>query len=283
MEKELVYGFDIGIASTGSAVSDGKNIIYMGTHVFNEATEAKEPRLNRGARRNLARKKWRKDQLKDAFDDFGVLSRLEIDQDGYLCFTTDNDLISRPIDNTVYHLRKRALTGKVSKRELFLCLYSMLHARGHFLLETIKFSETETITFEDFKERFYDAIAEAIELSDSNKEIFEKTILSLIFKEKPVSKEIERLCKESKMVLEENELKLIIAICKYLRNYSVNKKDFGEILEEYKQDKFTVTVIKTSEADETPEILLNLADLHDMINVAQIMKKPWLSLWSSNW
>ena len=28
MEKELVYGFDIGIASTGSAVSDGKNIIY---------------------------------------------------------------------------------------------------------------------------------------------------------------------------------------------------------------------------------------------------------------
>ena len=86
----------------------------------------------------------------------------------------------------------------------------------------------------------------------TNKEIFEKTILSLIFKEKPVSKEIERLCKESKMVLEENELKLIIAICKYLRNYSVNKKDFGEILEEYKKDKFTVTVIKTSEADETP-------------------------------
>ena len=82
MEKELVYGFDIGIASTGSAVSDGKNIIYMGTHVFNEATEAKEPRLNRGARRNLARKKWRKDQLKDAFDDFCILAREEIKQKG---------------------------------------------------------------------------------------------------------------------------------------------------------------------------------------------------------
>ena len=54
--NNLTYAFDIGITSTGVAVSDGNHIKYMGSHVFNEAKEAKDPRKNRSARRKLAQK-----------------------------------------------------------------------------------------------------------------------------------------------------------------------------------------------------------------------------------
>lgn len=62
--KQLVFSFDIGIGSTGVAISDGNHLIYDGTHVFEQAAEAKDARLVRSARRNLARKKWRKQQIK---------------------------------------------------------------------------------------------------------------------------------------------------------------------------------------------------------------------------
>ena len=71
--NNLIYAFDIGITSTGVAVSDGNHIKYMGSHVFNEAKEAKDPRKNRSARRNQKRKNWRKRQLIDAFDDFKII------------------------------------------------------------------------------------------------------------------------------------------------------------------------------------------------------------------
>ena len=56
-ENNYIFGFDIGIGSTGVAViSDDGNLVYDGTHVFNTAEEASESRKNRGARRNLSRK-----------------------------------------------------------------------------------------------------------------------------------------------------------------------------------------------------------------------------------
>ncbi|MBR2686053.1 MAG: hypothetical protein IKE59_08430 [Erysipelotrichaceae bacterium] len=74
------FGFDIGITSIGSAVmsNDKNNLEYLGVRIFDQATEAKEARLHRSARRNVARKKWRKDQLKKAFIEFGVISKEEI-------------------------------------------------------------------------------------------------------------------------------------------------------------------------------------------------------------
>lgn len=82
-ENNYTFGFDIGIASTGVAVitDDGK-LVYDGTHGFNTAEEASESRKNRSARRNLSRKKWRKNQLLEAFDDFNVLSKQETSQKG---------------------------------------------------------------------------------------------------------------------------------------------------------------------------------------------------------
>lgn len=152
--NNLTVAFDIGKASTGVAVSDGYHIIYMGSHVFNEAKEAKDPRNNRSARRNKTRKNWRKGQLIDAFDDFNVISKAEIKQKGYLSFTAKGENFSRPIDKTIYHLRKRALESQVNKRELFLCLYHILHARGHFLLETVDFSKKNQLILMILKQHF---------------------------------------------------------------------------------------------------------------------------------
>ena len=53
------FGLDIGIGSVGSAVSDGDNILYMGTHVFNPANEAAAKiarKLEEGRRRVAAQK-----------------------------------------------------------------------------------------------------------------------------------------------------------------------------------------------------------------------------------
>ena len=81
MEDYLnTIGLDIGIGSCGSAVSDGQKLLYMGTHVFETAKEASGSRKNRSQRRTLARKKWRKKQMLQAFVDFGLLTEDQIDQ-----------------------------------------------------------------------------------------------------------------------------------------------------------------------------------------------------------
>lgn len=89
MTKKISIGMDLGIASVGSAVTENDNLVYMGTHVFDKAEEAKVSRVNRGQRRNVRRKTWRKEQLKDAFADFDIIPREDFNQKGYSCFTTN--------------------------------------------------------------------------------------------------------------------------------------------------------------------------------------------------
>ena len=76
-------------------------------------------------------------------------------------------------------LRKKGLFEQISKRELLLCLYNMLHARGHFLMETIDFANTNTISFDDFKEHFYTTVDEIIHISDNEKQNFENDMAIL--------------------------------------------------------------------------------------------------------
>ena len=69
-------GLDIGIGSIGSAlISDNNKVVYMGVRMFNPAQEASTSRIHRSQRRNLSRKRWRKEQLIDAFDDFGIVKK----------------------------------------------------------------------------------------------------------------------------------------------------------------------------------------------------------------
>lgn len=150
---ELYVGYDIGITSVGWALigKDGYkyNLIEDGSVLFDEAVEASEARISRSARRNRRRKTWRLDQLKDAFDDFGVIKKSELALKGYTNFSATHktnkdgelglDKSLEAIDfnkfPTIYHLRQHALKNKVSKRELFLCLQNIVKTRGHFLLD----------------------------------------------------------------------------------------------------------------------------------------------------
>lgn len=150
---ELYVGYDIGITSVGWALigkdGDKYNLIEDGSVLFDEAIEASEARTSRSARRNRRRKTWRLDQLKDAFDDFGVIKKSELALKGYTNFSATHktnkdgelglDKSLEAIDfnkfPTIYHLRQYALNNKVSKRELFLCLQNIVKTRGHFLLD----------------------------------------------------------------------------------------------------------------------------------------------------
>ena len=263
------FGLDIGIGSVGSAVSDGDNILYMGTHVFNPANEASESRTNRSARRNLARKKWRKKQLVEAFNDFGIISKDETTKPGYLCFTTNNKEFAKPTDRTVYHLRKRALNEQVTEREVLLCLYNMLHARGHFLLETIDFTK-DTISFDEYKSKFYGTINGYIEISENVKKEFEDEILEKVFSKRLKSNEIKTLFKNRKFILDDEiveQLKeLILLICSYKVTVSKISPDI-----EFKSDKCNITLLKTT-SDEIPEFLSNAVELYDLANIHQILE-----------
>lgn len=150
MDNKYVLGLDIGITSIGWSIIDevkGK-LLDMGVHMFEQAIPAQEVRLNRSARRTLRRRNWRKKQLKNAFVEFGLISKDEINQRDYLSYTANSDTFSRPEEDTVYHLRLKALNDKVSLRELLLCLYNICGTRGHFLMENINFASSEPITFD---------------------------------------------------------------------------------------------------------------------------------------
>ena len=269
--NNLIYAFDIGITSTGVAVSDGNHIKYMGSHVFNEAKEAKDPRKNRSARRNQKRKNWRKRQLIDAFDDFKIISKTEIKQEGYLSFTAKGNNFSRPIDKTIYHLRKRALTSQVTKRELFLCLYHILHARGHFLLETVDFSKKDPISFNDFKTAFYITTENYFSISEDNKVSFENDILKNIFYNKLNSNDIKALCENAKFTFNNDTDKdALLETIKFICGYKAKIKKINPSFE-FEKDTYDITMIKAMEG-EGPEFFANIVELNDMIRIFRILK-----------
>lgn len=92
MENNYTVSFDIGIGSVGWAIvdADRAKLIEMGSRIFNSATPAQEARLNRSARRTQRRRKWREQQLLDAFDDFGIVPKEESKKEGYLSYTSKN-------------------------------------------------------------------------------------------------------------------------------------------------------------------------------------------------
>ncbi len=113
------FGFDIGITSIGTAIMSNSDVKYLGVRMFRQADEAKNARRFRSARRNLSRKKWRKNELKRAFTQFDLIKESDFNHPDFSCFTS-SDNYEAPKDKTVYHLRKRALTEKVSERQPYV-------------------------------------------------------------------------------------------------------------------------------------------------------------------
>lgn len=275
MDNKYVLGLDIGITSIGWSIIDevkGK-LLDMGVHMFEQAIPAQEVRLNRSARRTLRRRNWRKKQLKNAFVEFGLISKDEINQRDYLSYTANSDTFSRPEEDTVYHLRLKALNDKVSLRELLLCLYNICGTRGHFLMENINFTSSEPITFEFFVEQFYEFTHAYVNFTENTKE-FEKTILKPIFeKGKVKSNELKSLLKDEYTVeAEDNDA--LLEILKLICGFKCDLKKISEsvVLVQEDKTKESVKLDELLKMDSLNEFLNNAVELHDVIAVSQILK-----------
>ena len=268
-KSKYTLGLDIGIGSIGWAVLDCENsdLIDFGSRIFEEAKPAADSRKYRSARRNNRRKKWRKQQLKNAFVDFGILKKSDFEIDGFESYTTNNEQLQRPKDDTVYHLRQRAIHEQVSKREIFLCLYNILQARGHFLMETIDF-ERESVTYDLFKERFYTVSSKYVKYID-NRNDFEDKILKKLFENHFNSNDLKRTFKEIRIAEDGTETALL-EILKLLNGNKANIKSISEDLidEEKTQDIISLK----SKADDLDEFLLEIIELYDLIRIYQVLK-----------
>lgn len=181
--KNYYIGFDIGTDSIGWATTDEEyNLLkargqdFWGTYLFDPAKTASERRLNRTARRRLARKRQRIKLLQELFAeeiakvDFWFYERLnnskyDVDDKSDDVRYSDNlfrDIGFRDKDysreyRTIYHLRQ-AFTDKEKAKEikdvrlLYLAVAHIIKHRGHFLFEgqTIKAGDKAQIA-ESFK------------------------------------------------------------------------------------------------------------------------------------
>lgn len=236
-DYRYIVSNDIGISSIGTAIFDDEKMQYeeLSVRKFDVAKQAKDNRLFRSHRRNLTRKKWRCMQLKNAFINFGLISEEEIEQNGYLSYTTNNSSIEKPKYNTVYHLRKAGLEGKVlSNRELYLALHSICRSRGHFLNEDIDFSNGG-IKLEQLKSDFYDLIDEYIDFKD-NRDEFEKEVLNDSFNNKLSTDEIKKI-EFGKYCYDESVdvLKVVVNLLNDKKdNVTIIDEDFGGLFKDNK-------------------------------------------------
>lgn len=137
-------------------------------------------------------------------------------------------------------------------------------------METIDFANTNTISFDDFKEHFYSTIEDIIHISDNEKHNFENNILKPIFLGSiKKSNDIKKVCDNAKLTLEENEQ---IALVEVLKLISGNKANAANISENfvYTKESFNVIDLKNDE-NEISVFLQSAVDLYDLMNVARIM------------
>lgn len=267
--EHFTLGLDIGITSIGWSVidTDQGKLIDLGVHLFEEANPASDARSNRCARRGIRRRKWRKEQLRRAFIDFGVLSREEIEQPGYLSYTSDTDTLHRPKDETVYHLRKRALHEKVSLRELLLALYNICGTRGHFLMENVNFDSQEGITFDLFRERFYEVIVDVIEILD--RATFEQTVLRPLFEQGKLPKKEINSLKNTGMTEDAEALMQVLCL---LSGYKATLSKISESIA-LPDVSGTVDLLTLIKRDELNDFLEGIIELHDMVEVSKILQQ----------
>ena len=268
-QDDLVFSFDIGIASVGWAVFRGDTLIAQGVRLFKSAEEASAFRKLRGARRGNTREHWRLQQLKDLFSDFGLIDKAELEQKDYALFEANTDTLYRPEDKSIYHLTDRAIREEVSTREMFLCLYSIAHHRGHFNMDHIDFSK-DSFTFEEFKGLFYDTVEPFLTIPDGSKEAFEEQILHVLFDQKIKSKEIRNKCKEADLGLDADQKKTMTALMALICGYSAKVADISVDLP---FESKTVSVDAIADADDCDDFFIACADLHDYIIVHRLLSE----------
>lgn len=270
MDKNLALGLDIGIASIGWAVTnqDTAKLVDFGERIFETATEASEPRKYRSARRGIRRNKWRREQMKSAFLERGLVLEEDLEDQDFLSFTTDNAKYKRPDVDTIYHLRMKALKEKVSVRELLMCLYNICKTRGHFLLENIDFN-TDGVSYDAFKERFYNYTSGII-LFCEDRNVFEEKILRPLFNsEIKTKKDITQLFKNYSFTDDEGNEMALQNLILLLKGY---KGDLNKIKDAYDSKSQSVMDLKKNSGSLT-EFEEHIIELFDLINIAKILSE----------
>lgn len=130
---KYIIGLDIGITSVGYSVmmmnddDEPCRIMKMGSRIFEAAEHPKDGsslaaprRVNRGMRRRLRRKRFRKEQIRNLIIEKSIMSSDEI----------DNIYTSKKPLSDIYEIRCEALDRKLTKEEFVRLLIHLSQRRG---------------------------------------------------------------------------------------------------------------------------------------------------------
>ena len=119
--KNMKYrlGLDIGIASVGWCILDeDDSIVKAGVRLFPEgkSDENQKRRARRASRRLLRRRQFRVERIRELLYRYGIIDNYDYD------FYTN--------ETTPYHVRKKGLYEKLSKKELAIAMFHLAKRRG---------------------------------------------------------------------------------------------------------------------------------------------------------
>lgn len=130
---KYIIGLDMGIASVGYAtlLLDDKEqpcrILKMNSRIFEAAEHPKDGsslaaprRINRGMRRRLRRRRFRKEQIRDLIAEKGIMTSEEIDE----IYNSGKEL------SDIYEIRAEALDRILSKEEFVRLMIHLSQRRG---------------------------------------------------------------------------------------------------------------------------------------------------------
>lgn len=182
VKPKMVFAIDPGCASSGFAMYDGTKKtkdhtpkFSLSVETFLEGESAKNRRASRSARKMGTRKDGRRDNIKKAFDEFGLIPLQESTKENYLLFKDETKT-----GQTIYSLRAKGLTEQLSYKELMQCLVHLSKNRGHFLMEDIDFVNSKGISRQDLEKELTNIITTYVELDKTDMDKFKKDIIDEI-------------------------------------------------------------------------------------------------------
>src|SRR5699024_3622140 len=143
-------------------------------------------------------------------------------------------------------------------------LYNICGTRGHFLMENVNFDSQEGITFDLFRERFYEVIVDVIEILD--RPTFEQTVLRPLFEQGKLPKKEITSLKNTGMT--ENAEALMQVLC-LLSGYKATPSKISESIA-LPDVSGTVDLLTLIKRDELNDFLEGIIELHDMVEVSKI-------------
>lgn len=144
---KYIIGLDMGIASVGYAtilLDDTEQpcrILKMNSRIFEAAEHPKDGsslaaprRINRGMRRRLRRRRFRKEQIRDLIAEKGIMTTEEIDE----IYTSGRDLTD------IYEIRAKSLDRILSREEFVRLMIHLSQRRGFKSNRKVDASDSKT-------------------------------------------------------------------------------------------------------------------------------------------